>query len=174
MSDFSKIFAKLNRLESYLENEAPVIIGTEAVKHFQDSFENQGFTDENLQKWDEVKRRDPSSSWYGFKYGASTARSGKARRKSGSMTNYSPAATQRPILSGETQELMNSIRFQKIPFGARITAGTSYAKLINEGGPMKVFGKPGAKMPKRQFIGKSSALFRKIEAELLRDIKNIL
>lgn len=174
MSDFSKIYAKLQRLESYLQNEAPIVIGTEAVNHFKESFENQGFTDERLEKWEDVKRRDPSSSWYGFKYGSTTTRPGKAQRRSGGSTNYSPAATQRPILSGETQELMNSIRWNKIPNGARITAGTAYAKLINEGGPMKVFGKGGAKMPKRQFMGKSSSLFRKIEAELMRDIKNIL
>lgn len=174
MADFSKIQAKIRRLDDYLQNEAPIIIGTEAVNHFKESFENQGFTDQTLEKWQEVKRREPSSSWYGFKYGSKTTRPGKTQRGSGGTTNYSPAATIRPILSGETQELMNSIRFQKIPYGARITAGTPYAKLMNEGGPMKVFGKGGAKMPKRQFMGKSEVLIKRISEQLLRDIKNIL
>jgi len=174
MADFKNIYQKLNEMENFLKNTAPTIIGVEAVNHFKESFENQGFTDQQLEKWDEVERRKPSSPWYGFKYQSRVSRPGKKRRKSDSITNYSPAATKRPILSGDTQELMNSIRFTKLVGGARITAGVPYAQIMNEGGRVKVFGRGSAVMQKRQFMGKSVALQRKLQAQLIKELNRII
>ncbi len=69
MKHFQNINDKLSRIENYLHNQALDIIGIEAIKHFQDSFTNEGFTDTNIVKWDTVKRKDSASPWYGFKYG---------------------------------------------------------------------------------------------------------
>ena len=41
-------------------------IGNEAVRHFKDNFRQEGFVDNGIHKWKEVKRRDPSSRWYEF------------------------------------------------------------------------------------------------------------
>lgn len=173
-ANFQSIHQKINRLRNYVENDMPRIIGVEAVNHFKQSFVNQGFTDENLDKWPEVERRKQDSDWYGFKYGSRVAKPGKKRRKDNSITNYSPAATQRPILSGTTQELMNSLRWQKLGTGVLITSGTKYSKIINEGGAMKVFGRSGHTMPKRQFMGRSALLINKINRIVITDMKNIL
>ena len=35
---------------------------------FKRNFELEGFQNGSLSKWKEVKRRDPSSLWYGFLY----------------------------------------------------------------------------------------------------------
>lgn len=174
MADFKKWDEKLRRLNDYLENDIQTRIGVESVNHFKASFENQGFTDVSLKKWDEVERRKPSSPWYGFKYKGTASRPGTKKRKKTSFSNYSPAATSRPILSGETGNLMNGIRWRKVGRQVEITANTKYAKLINEGGPMKIFGKHISKMPQRQFMGPSNALNKKIESKIMNDLKNIM
>lgn len=173
-TDFSKLNAKIDKLAKYIENDASTRIGVEAVNHFKQSFENQGFTDRNLKKWDEVERRKPESSWYQFKYGSKVARPGVKRRKENSTTNYSDAAGTRPILSGDSQELMNSIDWEKRGRGATITAATPYAQIQNEGGDINVFGKTKATIKARQFMGFSERLREKITAKIKQDIKRIL
>lgn len=172
--DFTKLYAKINKLHDYLENQAPTVIGVEAVNHFKESFQKQGFTDAGLKKWDDVKRRDPDSSWHGFKYKSKIARPNKKRKNEDSTTNYAPSAAGRPILSGETQELMQSISWEKHGRGALITAATPYAQVQNEGGDIKIFGKTPAKIKARQFMGQSIILKRKITKEITNDIKKIL
>jgi len=174
MADFKKWEEKLRKLNDYLENDIQTRIGVESVNHFKESFENQGFTDSSLQKWDEVERRKPESPWYGFKYKGTAKRPGRKSRRKGGYTHYSPAATSRQILSGETGNLMNGIRWRKNGRRVEITANTEYAQLINEGGQMKVFGKHITTMPQRQFMGKSKALNKKIEAKIIKDLKRIM
>lgn len=153
---------KLERLNQYLNNDIYEVVGSEAVNHFQESFQKQGFTDKTFKPWKDVKRRTKESGWYGFKYGAKR--------------NYSDAATKRPILSGETQELMNSIRYRVNAARRRVTISSNvpYGKIHNEGGTIKVFGKGRAKMPQRQFMGKSAVLKNKIIKEIKSDIRKLL
>ena len=153
---------KIEKLTKYLKQDVYEVVGTEAVNHFQESFQNEGFTDKTLKPWKEVKRRKAGSRWYGFKYG--------------SKRNYSDAATKRPILSGETQELMNSIQYKVNASRRRVTISSSvpYGKIHNEGGNIRVFGKGRAKMPQRQFIGKSKVLENKIIKEIKSDIRKLL
>lgn len=174
MADFSKLHQKIKKIERYLEHSVPTIIGVEAVNHFKESFTNEGFTDTSIVKWDNVKRKDANSSWHGFEYGSNANRPGVKRRKETSISNYSHAATKRPILSGQSQNLFNSIRWEKRGRGALITAGTPYAQIHNEGGEMKVFGKHRATMPKRQFMGKSQVLFKRLQKRINKDIIKII
>lgn len=167
MSDFSKLRAKLNRLKKYIDKDVPVIVGVEAVNHFKESFEKQGFEDEGIEKWEDVKRRDPSSGWYGFMW------KGEKQVKGGRKANRSEAAKSRPILSGETQELRNSIDWIQLGKTIKIYSTKVYAQIQNEGGEIKVFGKHTANIPKRQFMGKSGALKKKLEIMISNDIKKI-
>jgi len=160
LADFSDITKRLERLEKYLSKDAPRIIGVEAVNHFKESFENEGFTDRGLKKWKDVKRRDSNSGWHGFQYG----------RKN----NFSQAATKRPILSGQTQELKESIKFKIRGLKVTVSSSKKYSQIHNEGGNMKVFGKAKTKMPKRQFIGHSKKLEAAIHRRLRKDITKIL
>lgn len=173
MANFQNSINKITQAISYLENQAPVVMGTEAVNHYKESFENQGFTDKSLQKWDEVERRKASSPWRGFQYGSTVPRPGKTKRRSNSITNYSPAAEKRPILSGQTQELMHSIEWRKEGNGVVVTAKTPYSKVQNEGGQIKVFGKTTRTLKKRQFMGQSQVLRDKIRAIIYNDLKRI-
>ncbi len=174
MKHFQNIIQKLDRVQQYLENDALDVIGIEAVNHFKDSFQKEGFTDTSLEKWKEVKRTDSASPWYGFKYKSTASRPGQNRKKEGGTTNYSDAATKRPILSGETQELLNAFEVRKSSRSVTVFNTKIYAQIHNEGGAMKVFGKLGSKMPKRQFMGKSAVLKAKLEKEITRDILRIL
>lgn len=173
MGNFDKSISKINRAIAYLQNDVKTIMGVEAVNHFKKSFLDQGFTDTNLEKWQEVKRRDPASTWRGFQYGSSAPKP-KAKRKSGSQTNFSPAAETRKILSGPSGQLKDGITYERTAKGVRVYASTVYSKLQNEGGPMKVFGRGGKTMPKRQFMGKSEVLRNRIRSIILKDLQNIL
>ena len=67
---------------------------------FKRNFELEGFQNGSLSKWKEVKRRDPSSPWYGFLYKGENrkkvpyklTKKGK-RSKSQRKLNFSQAAT---------------------------------------------------------------------------------
>lgn len=174
MGNFDKSMTKINRAISYLENEAKTIMGVEAVNHFKKSFQDQGFTDTTLVKWEEVERRKPTSTWKGFQYGSTVSKPGSKKRKPNSQTNFSPAAESRPILSGLTGQEKDGINYQRTATGVRVLASTIYSKLHNEGGPMKVFGRSGKTMPKRQFMGPSKVLRDRIRGIIIKDLHNIL
>lgn len=150
-------------------------IGNEAVRHFKDNFRQEGFVDNGVHKWKEVKRRDPSSPWYGFEYKGERradypvkyGKKGK-RLKSTKRLNYSPAATKRKILTGSSGELQDSLRYKVNPsigenIFLSITSDKPYASLQNEGGRIRVFGKASAIVPARPFVGNSKELNDKID-----------
>ena len=178
-ADFSAIVKRLNGLEKVLKQDAKHIIGVEAVNHFTENFDKQSFEGK---KWKEVKRRDSSSVWSGFKYGSKTAkpdnhpsRKGSSRkykpRKSGAITNYSPTATKTPILSSQKSELENSIKYKTTGNRVIVYSDKPYADVHNEGGKIKVFGKATATVPKRQFIGNSRALQQRIINKIIKKLK---
>lgn len=184
--DFTGDIRRMNeRMKRYMQQDAPRIIGTEAVNHFKQSFYDEGFTDRSLKKWKPAKRTQEDSQWYGFQYGARTPlpsnharRKGAKRaykaRKANPITNYSPAATSRRTLSGQTGNLMDSITYRKAGNQVIVFSNLEYARVHNEGEAAKVFGKKSFKMPKRQFMGDSQKLKEKITRELDKDIKRIL
>lgn len=96
---------KADDIQQYLEGDAKHIVGQTAVDHFRKSFDDQGYTDELLNPWQEVERCKPESPWYGH---------------SVETGHYSPERTSAPILTGETGELKEAIRYAPIPGGAAI------------------------------------------------------
>lgn len=160
--------------KDYIENSVPEIIGTEAVKHYKQSFVNEGFTDEALEKWPDVKRRDPSSEWYAFSYKANSPKPG-VKPKNGEQrrgaTNFSPSRANDRVLTGETLELQNSISYLVKPGKVTIRSDKPYSKVQNEGGLAKVFGRTSFQMKARKFIGNSRQLREKMNDKFNRDIK---
>jgi len=169
----------LKKIETILKKDAAGIIGTEAVNHFSENFEKQGFEGK---PWKDVKRRNPQSSWYGHRHGANAnvpanhprrkgAKGKYKRRKPAGITHYSPTATKTPVLSSERSELENSLYFKAGSNKVSIKSDKEYAKVHNEGGTVKVYGKHKAKVPARPFIGPSKELNRKIENALTKKLK---
>lgn len=156
----------------FITSQAPVLIGTEAVNHFKTSFLNQGFTDAALVPWKPAKRTNASSVWYGFEAGAKTpkpndhpsrwkAKKAYKPRKQNPVTNFSPAATSRPTLTGSSTLLAQGITFRTTKGKVIVYSDHPAAKVQNEGGTIKVFGNKSVTLPKRQFMGNSIKLHAK-------------
>lgn len=160
IEDFSNALqGKLQEVQQFLDKRALDVVGTEAVKHYKKSFDNEGFTDEVINPWKEVRRRDPNSSWYGH---ISTP------------PYFSAPRTTDEVLTGETGELKNAIQYKYIPGGVRISNEKPYAAVHQYGLPAKIYGKKAFTMPARPFIGKSKALVRNIEDKIKRELIDII
>jgi hypothetical protein len=106
ISEFANRFPeKMQRLKEFVKTDAKDIMGTEAVEHFRESFKNEGFTDEQLEKWPEVERRKSESNWYGH---------------SGQTGKFSAARTTAKILTGETNELQNAFKYAHTKAGVKV------------------------------------------------------
>lgn len=185
-NDFQKVIDKLTRIEKFLNKDAAHIIGQEAVNHFRQSFDDEGFTDVSLVKWKPSKRKNAQSVWYGFDYRARSvapenhARRWKAKqpykaRKKNPITNFSPAATKWKTLKGRTGDLRESIEYTvKSKFDVLVHSKLPYSKIQNQGGQIKVFGKKTVFLPARQFLGKSIKLKARIKFEINKEIRAIL
>ena len=174
--DINEVNAKIKEFlkfqQQYVSEDAPDVMGTEAVKHYKNSFVDEGFTDEILEPWREVERRKPESKWYGFSYKSNSAIPGKKAKKGNAKSNFSPARTNDKILTGETNELSNSISYVKKTDRVTVRSDKPYSKIQNEGGLGKVFGKSSFIMPARPFIRDSKQLREKIIAKFKRDVQS--
>ena len=169
----------------YIRNDLPRIAGKMAVDEFRENFRRQGFRNNGITPWPDVRRRDKSSPWYGFQYKGERRTSvryirdrktGKTRRsKTQRKLNFSNAATRRGILIGPGANLMSSISVrERSPSQVIVGTDLPYAEVHNEGGYIRVFGKAVRKLPKRQFIGESRELMDEIEKKYLKDIDRIV
>ncbi|WP_299087797.1 phage virion morphogenesis protein [uncultured Bacteroides sp.] len=173
------------RVNHFIQQDLPRIAGKMAVDEFRENFYREGFRNNGITKWPDVKRRDKSSPWYGFQYKGEKRTSvairedkktGKyVRSKKQPKLNFSQAATQRRILNGPGTNLANSIRVREASPG-KVVIGTDlpYAEVHNEGGYIRIFGKKKVKIPRRQFIGESRELMDELEQKLLENVDRIV
>ena len=168
-NDISKeLTRRIREANRWVERDLPRLVGKTAVNHFKRNFELEGFQNGSLAKWKEVKRRDPSSPWYGFHYKGENrkkvpyklTKKGK-RSKSQRKLNFSQAATQWNILHN-SGELQDSLRYEPGPACVTITSDKPYAAVQNDGGMIKVFGKRSVRLPARPFVGESKELNERI------------
>jgi phage gpG-like protein len=59
-NDNAKILIEQQRKVLQVVNDFITVMGVEAKKHFDDSFENQGFTDDKIEKWEPRKNNRES------------------------------------------------------------------------------------------------------------------
>jgi len=119
-----------DKIASYIAQDAPRHVGKMAVDHYKDNFNREGFVDAGLQKWREVKRRQPPIA--------------------------KGAAGSRKILHGETLELRNSIQYRPEKARTVIFSDKEYFRVHNEG--LRAGRGKGFQMPKRQMVGHSIRL----------------
>jgi len=170
------IKAHFAEVENYRRNIAPVKGAAIALEHFQDSFKNQGFTDKQLEKWPDVKRRDPNSPWYGFELGGTAPRPGDKKSKKGEtkkITNFKKVNTESKILMPEGAQLYASLKSSNSDARFTIYSDRPHASVHNFGEKAKIFGKKSFTMPKRQFIGDSQVLREKLRRQYLDDLMKI-
>lgn len=180
------IFPDFRRIFEREKEDIARAVGTEAVRHFKENFQREGFMDGGLHRWKDVQRRNPSSPWYGFEYKGETRKTnpvkyGKKGKKlkNQKKLNFSKAATTRRILTGASGELGRSLRYVMNPssnahVSVSITSDKPYAVLQNEGGPMRVFGKHTVQLPARPFVGNSRELNEKIDRIVLSHLYSAL
>ena len=151
---------RLQQLKDFAESDdIKDIAGVEAVNHYKSSFDNEGFTDQRLEKWDDVVRRDQDSDWYGH---------------SGQTGKFSQARTQAKILSGETGELADGISYAHTDIGVRITSSTLYGRVHQFGMQAKIYGKKAFQMIARPFMGRSEVMITNIKDKIKREFNKIL
>lgn len=174
----------LRILDKGIKRDMMVVIGKNAVDMFQENFNREGFLNGGVKKWRDVKRRDPGSPWYGFEYTGErrtyykltrNKKTGKtSKAKTQKPLNFSPNATCRKILTSKRMELRNSLNYIAGSGKVAIVSPKRYAKVQNEGGIIRVFGKHPVKLPARQFMGASKELTEKIKKEIEQRVKNAL
>lgn len=97
----------VGRLRNFLQRDAKTIIRVESVKHFKESFRNEGFTDETLEKWPDITER----------------RKEQKRKRNGDLP---------PILT-DTGDLGNSITGREEGRDIVVGSDLPYARRHNEG-----------------------------------------
>lgn len=177
MQEFNRQFQQqMQEVQEFVKgNDIKDIVGVESVNHFQESFDNEGFTDEKLVKWDDVARRDPDSPWYGHNGFPTEKRKKKIKKGETELVgNFSQARATAKILRGETSELRNSIFYKYTEKGVRVTSPTEYGRVHQFGMQSKIYGKGVFTQKKRPFMGKSKILKANIENKIKRELIKIL
>lgn len=159
--DFLREFQnEIEELEEFLENDLLEIIEVEGLNHFEESFENEGFTDNALVKW---KKRTTTNKKGRDITKYRTNRVGKR----GDLNSYGRKNEGRAILTGHAtggNKLRHSLKATKISEGVEFSTDKEYAERHNEG-------KDG--MPKRQFMGASKTLNKNIKDKIDKELDNI-
>ena len=141
-----KIFiSKIQAIQDFLDDGLFEVIGNEAVSHYRASFRNQGFTDRGIVRWKNVQRRT-------------------------NPRDASKAAASRPILTG-SGELGNSILWKRAVRDIEIYSDKIYAEVHNKG--LRAGRGKGFQMPKRQFIGQSATLTKRMNQKIAQRLKTI-
>ncbi|AXG70446.1 phage virion morphogenesis family protein [Kordia sp. SMS9] len=160
MIDFFKTLDKLSRVNQRFPSKAAVI----AVNFSKERFVKKDWVDRSRVSWKKRKRKGR---------GSTLVRSGRLKRSIRKLrvtSSYIVIGTDVPYaqIHNEGGDIKKSVRVRA--HGRRISRGT-------RGGQSKVKShtrKMNLKIPKRQFIGESAVLARRIERMLERDIKNAL
>jgi len=156
-----ELYRYLDRMEEDLkrgiQEDLPDMIGVEAVNHFKAGFQNEGFTDQTLEKWPESKRRKPT---------------GKGK------LNWSDVL--RKTLTGKTGNLAESITYDKEPGKVVISANPMNSGAEDNYAAVHNFGTANAGrghktvIPARKFLAHSQVLNQKIVERIERYIANVL
>ncbi|MDD2489235.1 MAG: phage virion morphogenesis protein [Bacteroidales bacterium] len=154
------LIANQKQIKRFVSNIAPDLMGDAAVNHFKENFDKEGFVDETLKPWKEVKRRQEESSWYEF--------------DANKPPKYRSTKRGKDKILKDTNQLQDSIEYEAKQHKVIIHSDIPYAAVHNYGQKAKIFGKKSFKMPKRQFIGHSKQLDKKIIKMLTYEIGKIL
>lgn len=164
---------KLNAVDDYIDNDLPLIIGTEAVNHFKESFVNEGFTDTGLQKWSsrKTKRSGGTNSQPVLSNTGELADSIEFRVEGKNIIITTDKKHAQIHNEGGTIKVTDGMRkyFWAMHYAAQ-EAGDE--DLMNQWKYLAL--SKEIKIPKRQFIGESEVLNQRIAVRIERDLTNIL
>lgn len=168
-----ELLAKLQAAKHYLENDVYEVVGIEAVKHFKQNFQEEGFVDKGVNKWAARTTKRTGST-----------NSQKVLSKTSELSESIDYSVAKPSVIIKTDKPYAQIHNE----GGEIVVTSKMKKYFwamhhqaKEAGDTDLAdhwkGMALAKkivMPKRQFIGDSEDLNNKIEAKIERDLTKIL
>ena len=164
-----KLMEQSKAIENLNSRILPNLVGNEAKNFFTESFQNEGFTDETFDKWDKVKRWENPKNW-------TVITRGKNKGKKRPLC----AAATRKILTGTTGDLGRSIEYKPEPGQVTIISDTKgagsdkdYAAAHNEGTTTAGRNR-NVTIPKRQFIGKSATLDRRVLEIIKEEVDKVM
>jgi phage gpG-like protein len=142
IEELNEYFTNLSaEIELGIEQDLLKIVGVEAVNFYKEGFQNEGFTDKNIENWAEVKRRQG---------------------------NGKGADAMRKILTGRSGALHDSITFDVEPGKVVISANPLNSGADSNYAPVHNFGAANAGrggntvIPARKFIDYSESLNQRI------------
>lgn len=162
MAGLEELQKMLQRAAKEIPEKALTIIEVEGKNFIQKNFQDQGFTDNVLEKWKDRKTEDSR--------GRDITRYRTNRRgKAGNLNKYGSQNKDRALLTGFStggNKLRNSIksRVLKSYKQVRFYTDKEYADRHNEG----LDG-----MPKRQFMGRSRYLDNQIAKKVTKELDKI-
>lgn len=158
--DLRELQKKLNEVANFVQNDATKILEAEGLKFIQQNFQDEGFNDGSLEKWQARKTTD--------KRGRDITRYRTNRvGKKGALNRYGSKIKDRPILTGHNtggNKLRHSFKSRRDRQKVTFYTYKKYAKRHNEG----LQG-----MPQRRFMGKSKTLDKNISKEITRVLDEI-
>lgn len=150
----------LNAMESITEDSLR-IIEVEGLNFIKKNFRDQGFNDASIEKWQERKTTDDR--------GRDKTRYRTNRRgQIGELTKFGRKEMGRAILTGHNtggDKLRNSFHARRRNLSIVFYTYKNYAKAHNEGDGV---------LPKRQFMGESTYLNKKIGDKIKRTLDRAL
>lgn len=147
----------------HIRQVMPKVISVEGLTHFEESFDNQGYTDKNLTKWKRRKFNQKRTT----KKGVESAAFRHFKRKD---------AGRAILVSHQTDtkgpHLKDTLRTKTTDTQVIFATNKEYAQVHNEGG--RAGRGRGFIMERRQFMGPSEELNKKINQKLEREINRLL
>jgi phage gpG-like protein len=176
VSEFSKIVQQhLDQLNDLVNNRMPVYAGRIAKSHFQDNFRQSGFINNGLQPWQPAKRQIGKGTQAGY----GTLLSG--RNHLFSSIQYIPHHAAVMITNPVPYAITHNEGFHGTEYVRPFTRKSRLASLSlkgrksAKGGIVNVRGfSRHMNIPKRQFIGESTELTKKINDKFDEEIKKII
>lgn len=168
--DIGKHLSKLKRFNQ----QWPRLVGGLAVSHFKQSFKDQGFTDVSLDKWEPRKRDNTSRRGRRsvliktgkLRRSVRIVRTGPGRVIVGTNLPYSQIHNEGgPVKATQKVPLHTRRRHSRTQRGRRVTVREHEVSAHSR--------QMDFTMPKRQFIGRSLRLNRKIQKGIVKQLSKV-
>jgi phage gpG-like protein len=176
ISGLDDVLRRLAEAQRYFDNDVPVVIGVEAVNHFKESFQNEGFTDSSLKKWDsrKTKRVNGTNAQKILSKSGELGDSIDYRIEGDTVVIYSDKPYAQIHNEGGTIAVTDKMRafFWQQYYVAVDATGNKEDALAQQFKFMALAN--SITIQQRQFMGDSQALTEKISNKIVRDLTHIL
>ncbi|MBS1641325.1 MAG: phage virion morphogenesis protein [Bacteroidetes bacterium] len=167
------VIRKLQNAKDYLQKKVTTVIGVEAVKHFKNNFQLEGFIDSALKKWEsrKIKRLGSTDNQKILSKSGELADSIDFRIELSTIIIYSDKIYAQIHNEGGKITVTDKMRkyFWAMYYLAKKESNTIAAEQYKGMALAKVI-----VMPKRKFMGDSAVLNEAIRNKLMRDLNRIL